>query len=116
MRSLRDKSRMRRWLLIILALYPAWLLLECLHEFGHVLHAWISGASVLYVDLPLLGFSRTEVVENVHPQFVAWGGPIWGSLLPLLAQMMTPRKWSTARRLLQAFVGLCLIANGAYLS
>ena len=95
--------------------YPMWLLLQGVHEFGHVLHAWASGASVQYVDIPLLGFSRTEISDNSHPQFIAWGGAIWGSLLPLVGWLVTPRGRIDLRRLLQAFAGLCLVANGAYL-
>jgi hypothetical protein len=106
---------MRRTLLVALVVYPAWLLLGCIHELGHVLHAWLSGATVVYVDIPLIGFSRTEVSHNNHPQFIAWGGAIWGSLVPLLAWLILPQRWITVRRAMQAFAGFCLIANGVYL-
>jgi hypothetical protein len=106
---------MYRQLAILLFLYPAWLLLQTVHEMGHVLHAWLSGAAVVYVDVPLLGFSRTEVANNTHPQFIAWGGAIWGSIVPLVAWRMAPRRWMSCRRIMQAFAGLCLIANGVYL-
>ena len=109
------KFQLPRSFLILLAVYPAWLLLQVVHESGHVLHAWFSGAVVAHVDVPLLGFSRTEVSNNDHPQFTAWGGAIWGSLLPLLSWLAAPRRSIRLRRALQAFAGLCLIANGVYL-
>jgi hypothetical protein len=107
----------RALLLLLLApfLYACWLSMMALHEIGHVLHAWTSGATVCAVRVPLAGFSITEFSTNPHPHFVAWGGPIWGCVLPLLA-------WSTfvllrlpVRQSVQFFAGFCLIANGAYI-
>ena len=54
------------------------------HEFGHVLHAWASGGVVAQVSLPLLSFSKTDLSQNPHPLFVAWGGAIWGCIIPLI--------------------------------
>src|SRR4051794_16539235 len=113
---------LRRWLFRPAALlafaYACWLGMEAIHEAGHALHAAVSGGRVVRVDLPLAGFSRTDVSPNPHPAFVAWGGPLWGAALPLAA-------WAAAaalvphggrvRRGVQFFAGFCLIANGAYL-
>jgi len=85
------------------------------HEFGHVLHACCSGGSVSRVSIPAFGFSLTEIGHNPSPHFVAWGGPVWGSLLPLgmwgLARACKQRYWFVVR----FFAGFCLVANGAYL-
>lgn len=93
----------------------SWLLMMVVHECGHVLHGWLSGARLARVDLPPLGFSRTDFAANPHPLFVAWGGAIWGSLLPLailaVARAIAPRYTYLAAW----FAGFCLIANGAYL-
>ncbi|QOV88882.1 hypothetical protein [Humisphaera borealis] len=105
---------MRRFLPLLL-LYPSWLAFLAVHELGHVLHALWSGATGIRVDLPLFGFSRTNIASNPSPLFVAWGGVIWGTLLPLLLLLVIPRRWFTTRRYCQAFAGLCLIGNGAYL-
>ncbi len=109
-------SAKTRSLAILLALYPAWLAMMALHEGGHVPHAILSGGRVARVTIPLLGFSYTELSSNPWPGFVAWGGPVWGSLVPLLA-------WLFARRFLrpwafafQFFGGFCLIANGVYIA
>ncbi len=103
------------FLLAPLALYLAWLAMMATHEVGHVLHAWASGGDVRAVRIPLLGYSVTEFDANPRPHFVAWGGAVWGSALPLAA-------WWTIRRLrrrgggvAQFFAGFCLVANGVYL-
>lgn len=94
----------------------SWLLMMVLHECGHVLHGWLSGAQLVLVDLPPMGFSRTDFTANPHPLLVAWGGGIWGCLLPLailgVVCLAMPRYGWLARW----FAGFCLIANGAYLA
>jgi hypothetical protein len=104
-----------RVLLWLMAAYVAWLAMMAVHEAGHVLHAWVTGGRVVHVELPLLGFSRTDVSPNPRPAAVAWGGPLWGCLLPLAAWTVCPRKAPRARATLQLFAGFCLIANGVYL-
>jgi len=93
----------------------SWLLMMVLHEGGHVVHGWLTGAELVKVDLPPWGFSRTDFSVNPHPLFVAWGGAITGSLLALglmaVAGLAAPRYAYLARW----FCGFCLIANGAYL-
>jgi len=108
--------RPRTALLLALAAYPAWLAMSLLHELGHCLHALLTGGHITHISLPLLDFSRTDVSPNPHPQFVAWGGPLWGSLLPLLILILTPRTATRLRLATQLFAGFCLIANGAYLA
>lgn len=93
----------------------SWLAMMAVHELGHVLHAWLSGGVVTEVTVPLFGFSRTDLADNPSPLFVAWGGPVWGTLIPLaalaLAKALRARFWFVV----QFFAGFCLIANGAYL-
>lgn len=109
-------GRRRLYWIWLLLFYPAWLLLELLHEAGHVLHALLSGGTRIKIHLPLLGFSRTDVGINPHPLFVAIGGAIWGCILPVLFAVAIPRSWSRLRMTAFAFAGLCSIANGAYLA
>jgi hypothetical protein len=103
-------------LLIVSLAGFSWLAMMALHEFGHVLHAWLSGGTIDTVVLHPLAISRTDVSPNPHPLFVAWGGVTWGCLLPL-------GLWTAVRRLARRycylaawFAGFCLIANGAYLT
>jgi hypothetical protein len=93
----------------------SWLAMMVVHEFGHVLHAWLSGGTVERVVLHPLAISRTDVHPNPHPLVVAWGGVIWGCVLPVclwaVVRFVAPRHAYLAA----AFAGFCLIANGAYL-
>lgn len=93
----------------------SWWGMMAVHELGHVLHAAVSGGRVTAVVLHPLAISRTDVQPNPHPLWVVWGGPLWGSLLPLLAWGVA--RWRRWRYVwLVAFVaGFCLIANGAYI-
>jgi hypothetical protein len=104
-----------RTVLIVSTGLLSWQVMQIVHELGHVLHAWWSGGTVTAVVLHPLALSRTDVSPNPSPHFVAWGGAVWGVLLPIAA-------WAGARRLrlpgLHVFAflaGFCLIANGAYL-
>lgn len=105
-----------RALVRLVFLYACWLGMMLGHEFGHVLHAWLSGGRVALVTIPLLGFSRTDLADNPHPLFVAAGGALWGSLIPLALYAATA--WARLRvaKWLQFFAGFCLTANGTYLA
>ena len=90
--------------------------MQVVHEFGHVLHAWASGGAVARVHLNPLDISRTDLARNPHPLVVAWGGAIWGCVLPLggfwLVRTVAPRHAYLATFL----AGFCLLTNGAYLA
>ena len=115
------------------AAIPFWLAMMTVHEAGHALHAWFSGGRVREVTLPFPGFSQTVVDPNPQPLIVAWGGPLWGVLVPLLVTLIcyTMRipgigAWSdvgdagdlhrdgTPRWLISA-IGLLLLASGLWL-
>jgi hypothetical protein len=102
-------------LFLALALYPSWLAMSVLHEAGHALHAWVSGATVAAVRVPLAGFSITLFSTNPHPHFVAWGGAVWGCVLPMTMWAVFQRLRWPGRRAAQFFAGFCLITNGVYL-
>ena len=103
-------------ILLISTLALSWLAMMAVHELGHVLHAQVSGGHVVAVELNPLTFSRTDVAPNPHPQWVAWGGALWGTLLPT-------GLWAIGRLAVPAFAwiakffaGFCAIANGVYLA
>jgi hypothetical protein len=86
-----------------------------IHELGHVLNGWLSGGTVSRVYLHPFDFSRTELSHNPHPLFVAWGGAVWGCIIPLLLLALARfARWSFWY-LAAFFAGFCLVANGAYL-
>ena len=107
--------RVLRTVLPPLGAYAGWLGMMAVHEAGHVLHARLSGGVVDRVDLPLLGFSQTLYAVNPRPHFVAWGGAVWGCVIPLMVLGILARGPRRLRRAVQLFAGFCLIANGAYL-
>jgi len=102
-------------LLMISTAGLSWLLMMVVHECGHVWHGWLSGARLVEVHLPLIGFSRTEFAVNPHPLFVAWGGPLWGCLWPLALLIVVRLVAKPYTYLAAWFAGFCLIANGGYL-
>jgi hypothetical protein len=108
-------SRIHQGLLIGTFLPLCWLAMQAVHEFGHVVGAVATGGKIERVVLHPLTISRTDVLPNPSPLLVVWAGPIVGVILPLailLAAKVGRFKWTY---LLQFFVGVCLIANGAYI-
>ena len=112
-RSIQDRAF--QILLVVSTLVISWLGMMVVHEFGHVLFAWLSGGSVARVVLSPLEFSRTDLQRNPHPLFVASGGALVGDALPLLvASLWRLLRWP-GWYILQFFAGFCLVANGIYL-
>jgi hypothetical protein len=110
------KERAQQVLLVILVIAISWLAMMAVHELGHVVHAMVSGGQVERVVLHPLAISRTDVSPNPHPLFVAWGGAVWGTLLPL-ALFAVVRVAAPKNSYLAAFfAGFCCLANGLYLA
>jgi len=108
-------KRLPQVLLISSTLILSWLLMQAVHEFGHVAGAWLTGGKVAKVVLHPLTISRTDLGDNPRPLIVVWAGPLGGVLLPLVAWgVAVGLRWSGAY-LLRFFAGFCLIANGAYI-
>ena len=102
-------------LLILPACYAGWLGMLLTHEAGHVLHARLSGGVVERVSIPLFGYSQTHLAANPSPKFVAWGGPVWGCVIPLILLATVIRTPRRVRQAMQFFAGFCLVTNGVYL-
>jgi hypothetical protein len=103
-----------QYLLIVSTLLVSWLGMMIVHEFGHCLHAWLSGGAVSQVVLHPLVISRTDCSVNPHPLFVSWGGPLWGSLIPLGILAVARCARSSAWHVFRFFAGFCLVINGMY--
>lgn len=106
----RGSNRLIRCVRFPIYVYAGWLGMMWAHELGHVLHAWGSGGRVSAVRVPLVGFSITELSANPHPHLVAWGGVVWGAILPTGLLLIVRSAF------VQFFAGLCLVANGVYLA
>ncbi len=112
-------SRLRlspRSALIASFLPLCWLGMMIVHEFGHVLGAWLCGATVTKVVLHPLAISRTDVEGSSATGFIVWSGPLAGSLVPLLVWLIPAVRQSECGYLLRFFAGFCLVANGGYLA
>src|SRR3954447_26780702 len=108
-------ARALQIILIVSTLGLSWLGMMVVHEFGHVLFAWMSGGSVARVVLSPLEFSRTELQINPHPLFVAAGGAVVGVILPVMVSgAWRIRRWP-GWYVFQFFTGFCLVANGIYI-
>ena len=108
-------ERSHQILLIASFVTLSWLGFMIVHESGHVLTAWLTGGSVARVVLHPLRISWTALAHNPHPQLVAWGGVLLGSLLPLILLAAAHACRSPGFYLFRFFAGFCLISNGLYL-
>jgi hypothetical protein len=111
----RKVSRLRQAVLIVSTLLSSWLAMQVVHEFGHVLGAWISGARVVRVVLYPLTISRTDLGVMPHPLLVVWAGPVIGVVLPLVCWAMATRLRFSGSFVLRFFAGFCCMANGLYI-
>jgi hypothetical protein len=103
--------------ILILSLLPAsWLGMQAIHEFGHVVGAWLTGGRVARVVLHPRTISRTDLADNPSPSLVVWAGPVLGCLLPLAGWGAAAALGWRGAFLLRFFAGFCLIANGAYIA
>lgn len=110
-----NAARWRQGALIVCFITWCWLAMMVVHESGHVLAAWSTGATVERVVLHPLAISRTDLGENPHPLVVSWAGAVVGCLLPVLIWLCV---WSLGLALapfVRFFAGFCLVANGVYL-
>lgn len=118
MREITERPLVRRgvqvtFLFSFLAL--CWLAFLAIHEFGHVVAAWITGGTVSYVVLHPLRLSMTVLDVNPHPACVGWGGPLLGVMIPFVCYAVALLlRWNQSY-LLRFFCGFCCVGNGSYL-
>ena len=105
--------KFRRVLFLLSFLTVCWFGMQAVHELGHVLAVWCSGATVERVVL--LPISRTDTADVEHPLFVHGCGAVVGSILPFLLWLFVRLLRLRTVYLFRFFAGFCLIANGAYI-
>lgn len=93
----------------------SWYGMMAVHEAGHCLGAVATGARIDAVDVPLVGFSRTDFSGGRWPLLVVWSGPVLGAVLPAALLGLTRVVGARTKHALHFFVGFCLLANGAYI-
>src|SRR5262245_26866843 len=89
--------------------------MQAIHELGHAIGAWITHGHVARIVLNPLTISRTDVAENPRPLVVAWAGPVFGAIMPVLVWLIAATVRLPGTYLLRFFAGFCLLANGAYI-
>lgn len=108
-------KRRDQFVLVFAFVAFSWLGMQAVHELGHVLGAWLTGADIEKVVLHPLTISRTDVSYNPHPLAEIWAGPIVGVVLPLVVYLVAWRLHAPGLYLFRFFAGFCLVANGVYI-
>lgn len=108
--------RLAQPVLILTTLANAWLLMQVIHEVGHVVAGSLTGAVIKRVVLHPMEISRTDFAANPSPLIAYWSGPLLGASLPLMAWLLAIWQRQSYAYWLKFFAGFCLIANGAYLA
>ena len=102
-------------LLIASTLVASWLGMQCVHEFGHCIGAWLTGGIVERVNLKPWLISQTILSHNPQPLAVVWAGPIVGVVLPLFLWLGVAFFRLPFTFLFRFFAGFCLVVNGLYI-
>jgi len=111
----KEMKRIDQILLIGSFIGFSWLVMQAVHELGHVLGAATTGGTVTKVVLHPFTISRTDVHPNPHALIEVWAGPIVGVVLPLIAYLLAKALRSPGVFLFSFFAGFCLVANGVYI-
>jgi hypothetical protein len=109
-------KRFEQAILIVSFIAFSWLAMQVVHELGHVVAAWWTKAQINEVALHPCIISHTYIGHNPHPLIVVWAGPIVGAALPLLAFLVAKVCRAPGVYLFRFFAGVCLIANGVYIT
>jgi hypothetical protein len=109
-------NRLHQVILIGSTILGSWLGMQAVHEFGHVLGAWMTGGKVARVVLHPFTISRTDLADNPYPLVVVWAGPVVGIVAPLLLWIIAAAIRLSGAFVLRFFAGFCLLANGLYIA
>lgn len=94
----------------ILLLIVGWCLMATVHELGHLLCGWASGAQLLQAELRPWRLPYSLFSPDPYPLITLWGGPLIGIAVPVLLAVLIRRNWSWF------LADFCLLANGLYLA
>jgi len=109
------RGRIHQVVLVASLVWISWLGMMLVHESGHALAAVCTGGHVQRLVWHPLVLSRTDVQPNPSPLIVVWGGPIIGSVVPLLFVCAAIAcRWRIAYMFV-FFAGFCALANGVYI-
>lgn len=111
----RPAARLPRTLLAISTVLSSWLLMQVIHESGHVLAAIMTGGQIRKVVLVPWELSRTDLGQNPCPLIVCWAGPVFGAIAPVAMWLIARLLQHRGTFWLRFLAGFCLIANGSYI-
>ena len=109
-------QRFWQCLLIGSTLAASWWGMMLVHETGHMIAAWCTGGGIVGWELKPWAISRTDVRPNPSPLVVAWAGPLFGTLVPIVLAIAASYLKRSVSAYVWFFAGFCLITNGAYLA
>ena len=105
--------RFYQTLFFLLFLTACWFGGQAVHELGHILAAWGSGATVERVVM--LPISQTITSNVEYPLFVYGAGAVFGAIFPVLLWLMVGWFRLGMAYFFRSFAALCLLGNGAYI-
>jgi hypothetical protein len=116
----------------------AWCCMTVVHELGHIVGGYISGAKLLSAELRPWKIPFSFFEPDPHPLVTLWSGPVLGALVPFLVALLlpflraltpdpSPGRPGEGRRLrprrlvirdspLKFVADFCILANGCYLA
>jgi hypothetical protein len=80
------------------------------HELGHVICGYLSGATLRSADLWSWHLPHSLFEPNPYPLITLWGGPVLGVFIPLVFALAFRSNWSWF------ICHFCLAANGFYIA
>lgn len=97
---------------LLLGLPLAWYPLRLLHECGHVLSAWLGGATGIAMVWHAGFLPETRRDGSQWPLVDVWAGPAAGVLLPLALHLLCCR--TRMAGVTRVFAALACLGNGLY--
>ena len=107
------RMQFRRAAFLLFFVTVCWCGMLAVHEFGHILAAWSSGAVVMQVVLLPVSYTVTANVQ--YPLFVYGAGAVVGTIVPLLLWLCVRQCCPKVAYLFRFFAGFCFVANGTYI-
>ncbi|MCC9658750.1 hypothetical protein [Rhodopirellula halodulae] len=97
------------WLLLG-GMLVGWVVMIESHEFGHLIGGWVSGATLVTVDLAPWRLPYSIHAPDPNPLVTLWAGPVLGVLVPVTTAMLLGHRFAWF------LANFCLLANGTYMA
>jgi hypothetical protein len=91
-------------------LIVSWFAMLYSHELGHIVCGYACGGRLHSADLLPWHLPYSMFEPDPFPLITLWGGPLVGTVAPLVLAMLVRRSW------LWFIATFCLLANGMYIA